>query len=228
MPEAIPTPNASTAFNDATIGVTQDSQGVIVILAPQGSGKVEFMHKKLPASHSRMYEVYAVNSVGISTNASAVAPIPQTAAAGKPGKPTLRLVPYDDYDGVRMRIRCALMARPSYIGHGPTTAARISTGGSCNGRKAPANGWKLTVMTLTPMMMPPTMISAHWPGPRVLRTRFTNGSPGRIRHWPDAATFANRSVSKTTRFQVRANNGSLMAPGPTPSPSPSSQHLSWT
>ena len=67
--------------------------GVIVIRAPMGDGKVSYMHTKLMAQDERRYEVYAVNANGISTSASAAAPIPQTADAGKPGAPKLRLVP---------------------------------------------------------------------------------------------------------------------------------------
>ena len=88
-----PTEDASEAFNDGTTtSGNTDGRGVIVILAPKGDAKVEFMHKKLPASGSREYEVYAVNSKGISTSAVAVAPKPQTDAAGKPSAPILRVV----------------------------------------------------------------------------------------------------------------------------------------
>ncbi len=70
--------------------------GTIVIRAPEGDGKVEFMHKNLPASTARKYEVYAVNSVGVSTAATAVAPVPQTDDPGKPGAPTLRVTVGED------------------------------------------------------------------------------------------------------------------------------------
>lgn len=84
-----------TAPTDAaglgTINTTADG-GTVVIRAPEGDGKVEFMHKNLPASTARKYEVYAVNSKGVSTAATAVAPVPQTADPGKPSTPTLRVV----------------------------------------------------------------------------------------------------------------------------------------
>ena len=86
-----PTTDASEQFNSGnTDSGDTTGRGVIVILAPEGDGKVEFMHEKLPASGSQEYEVYAANSKGISTSAAAVEPTPQTGTAGKPGAPILR------------------------------------------------------------------------------------------------------------------------------------------
>ena len=89
-------PTGNAAVSGVSQGLTAlraaNSAGVIVIRAPEGDGKVEFMHTKLPASQERTYEVYAVNEQGISTTATAVAPAPETKAPGKPGKPTLRVV----------------------------------------------------------------------------------------------------------------------------------------
>ncbi len=76
------------------VTITENANGgTIVLRAPEdGSVKVGFMHKDLRADTARKYEVYAVNSKGVSTAATAVAPVPQTDAPGKPSKPTLRAV----------------------------------------------------------------------------------------------------------------------------------------
>ena len=81
-----------TSASDIATITTTDAGGTIVIRAPQADGKVTFMHKKLPASTARKYEVYAVNSKGVSTAATAVAPVPKTKAPSAPGAPTLHVV----------------------------------------------------------------------------------------------------------------------------------------
>ena len=79
------TPTTLPAANAA------EGEGVIVVRAPAGAGKVEFMHKSLPHNHARHYQVYAVNSKGWSTVPSRPNPQPRTAQAGKPSAPTLRI-----------------------------------------------------------------------------------------------------------------------------------------
>ena len=89
-------PTGNDAVSGVSVGLTAiraaNGAGVIVIRAPEGDGKVSYMHKRLVAQTERQYEVYAVNEKGFSTVATAIAPRPQTDAPGKPGKPTLRAV----------------------------------------------------------------------------------------------------------------------------------------
>ena len=88
--------DATECLHDTTLTTlpaenAADDEGVIVVRAPQGAGKVEFMHKELPHSHARHYQVYAVNSVGFSTVPSQPNPQPRTAKAGKPSAPHIRM-----------------------------------------------------------------------------------------------------------------------------------------
>ena len=83
--QATTTPTTLPAENAA------DAEGVIVVRAPTGAGKVEFMHKSLPHNHARHYQVYAVNSMGWSTVPSQPNPQPRTAQAGQPSAPILRI-----------------------------------------------------------------------------------------------------------------------------------------
>ena len=90
---AQPDGNPNTGAGHLSAIAAGTSSGVIVIRAPEDGGMASYMHTKLPSETSRRYEVYAVNSKGISTTASAAAPIPETDDADKPAEPTLRLVP---------------------------------------------------------------------------------------------------------------------------------------
>ena len=90
---ALPSGDPDTGAGHLSAIAAGTSSGVIVIRAPEDGGMASYMHTELPSETSRRYEVYAVNSKGISTTARAVAPIPETDDADKPASPTLRLVP---------------------------------------------------------------------------------------------------------------------------------------
>ena len=181
-----------------------DSSGVIVVRAPQdGSMKVSYMHKKLPSETSRRYEVYAVNSKGTSTAASAVSPIPQTDAADKPAAPTLRLV-------------------PTGSGTGTTADPFIPDGGANLYWTWPDNGgkdiisWQLQQKVdggewtdLGSATTPATQATENdiaSPGSRAIAGAEYVVAAGELS--PDAVTGAGSPNSQTTRFQVRAYNGS--------------------
>ncbi len=198
---AVPVGSPDTGAGHLSAIAAGTSSGVIVVRSPEdGSMKVSYMHKNLPSETSRRYEVYAVNANGMSTTASAVAPIPETDEAGKPGKPTLRLVPTFSGDGT---------AGSPYV---PTGAASLYWTWPDDGGKD-IDSWQVQRRIDNGEWTDLGTAAADAQATEDdLAARSAVGGPEYAIDGtdllPDAATADDRSMSETTRYRVRAYNGS--------------------
>jgi len=210
---AVPTPTTGTPAGHLTAIREGDSSGVIVIRAPEdGSMMVSYMHKDLPAATSRRYEVYAVNEVGRSEVATAVAPIPETDAAGKPGKPTLRLVPSfpgADVDTTDVDERTVPTGAASLYWTWPDNGGKEIVSWRLQ-RKIDGGSWtdlsSGTDLTEAVQIAEDDLTADR---ARDLPEYAISGTD----LLPDAADANNTSTSETTQYRVRAYNGTTGASG---------------